>query len=35
MFDSSWNLLTGDGNMGGFVEDWLAQTKDQDQPVAR
>jgi endoglucanase len=33
MFDPSWNLLVGEGEMGGFVRDWLAETKDRDQPV--
>lgn len=33
MFDASWNLLVGEGKMGGFVKDWLAQRKDQDQPT--
>jgi hypothetical protein len=33
MFDPSWELLTGEGEMGGFVRDWLLERKDQDQPV--
>jgi endoglucanase len=35
MFDPSWNLLVGPGEMGGFVRDWLAERKDQDQPIRR
>jgi hypothetical protein len=33
MFDRNWSLLVGEGEMGGFVRDWLAQRKEQDQPV--
>lgn len=32
MFDANWNLLVGEGEMGGFTKDWLAERKDQDQP---
>jgi endoglucanase len=35
MFDADWNLLTGEGNMGGFVRDWLAERRDEDQPAGR
>ena len=33
MFDTDWNLLEGEGEMGGFVRDWLAQRKDDDRPT--
>lgn len=33
MFDSSWNLLVGEGEMGGFARDWLAERKDENQPM--
>jgi hypothetical protein len=32
MFDGDWNLLVGEGEMGGFTKDWLTERKDQDQP---
>lgn len=32
MFDENWQLLEGPGEMGGFVKDWLAERKDDDQP---
>jgi endoglucanase len=33
MFDENWELLTGDGEMGEFVKDWLAERRDEDQPA--
>jgi len=33
MFDPSWNLLVGPGEMGGFTKDWLAEKKDADLPT--
>jgi hypothetical protein len=32
MFDASWNLLTGDSEMGGFVKEWLAGSRDDNDP---
>ncbi|MFH1371833.1 MAG: hypothetical protein ABII09_11200 [Planctomycetota bacterium] len=32
MFDSSWNLLVGPDEMGGFTKDLLYEFKDADQP---
>ena len=33
MFDADWNLLVGPGEMGGFVRDWLATRRNDDQPA--
>jgi hypothetical protein len=33
MFDSSWTLRRGAAEMGGFVQDWLKEKRDLDQPV--
>lgn len=33
MFDPAWNLPVGQGEMGGFSRDWLAENKDADLPV--
>jgi endoglucanase len=32
MFDSDYNLLVGEGEMGGFVKDWLYEKRDADLP---
>jgi hypothetical protein len=33
MFDASWRLLTGDTEMGGFVKEWLAGSRDDNEPT--
>jgi len=32
MFDETWTLRVGPGEMGGFTKDWLAEKRDDDQP---
>lgn len=32
MFDTDWSLLSGPGEMGGFVKDWLSERKNDNQP---
>ena len=32
MFAEDWDLLVGEGEMGGFAKEWLFETKDSDQP---
>jgi len=32
MFAENWELLTGEGEMGGFAKEWLLDTKDSNQP---
>ncbi len=32
MFDPNWNLLVGEGEMGGFAKDWLFERRNDDQP---
>ncbi len=32
MFNTDYTLRTGEGEMGGFVKDWLYEKKDADQP---
>ena len=32
MFDDEWSILTGPGEMGGFVKDWLAERRNDSQP---
>ena len=33
MFAPDWTLLRSEADMGGFVQDWLSETKDRDQPA--
>jgi endoglucanase len=33
MFDSGFNLLVGEGSMGGFAKDWLYEARDINPPV--
>ncbi len=33
MFDASWTLLAGDTEMGGFVKEWLAGSRDDNDPA--
>jgi endoglucanase len=30
MFDNDWNLLVGEGYMGGFAKDWLYERRNDD-----
>jgi hypothetical protein len=34
MFDRAYNLRVGEGEMGGFVKDFLYEKRDSDRPAA-